>query len=179
MVHQVVVNIAGSEAGELLIEIFVQTGPVFDHILGEFGCNVDFFTDVIALEDFSDRRFASGINIGGVEVVDPGAVSGHDLSLRLFDVDIVAFSCETHAAEAQHRQLVSITIFSVEHRLSSCQPYVSSDYFFVVCRCSEVVMLMLGASFLERSREPSLRSGHMVPPIQVFPVSMTPFLVEK
>ena len=58
-------------------------------------------------KDLSDGRFAAGIDIGGVEVVDAGSVGGHKLALGLIQVDVVAFSGKTHAAEAQDGQLVS------------------------------------------------------------------------
>ena len=115
VMHQIVIDVVGSEARQLFIEIFVQAFAVFDHILGKLCRDPDFFPDMIFFEDFPDGGFAPGINVGGVIVIDACPVGGHDFFFRLFQIYTVSFSGKTHAAEAQHGQLVSIAIFSVEH----------------------------------------------------------------
>jgi hypothetical protein len=42
-------------------------------------------------------------------------VGSHDFLLRLFQVDVVSFSAETHTAEAQYRERIIVSIFPIEH----------------------------------------------------------------
>ena len=119
MVHQIIIHVGGAQAGQLLIEIFVQAAAVFDHVLGELCSNIDLVTDVIALEDLPDRGFAPRIDVGSIKIIDSGAVGRHQLLFCFFEIDPVSFSGKAHAAETKHRKSVSIFIISVEHSFSS------------------------------------------------------------
>ena len=80
MMHQVIIDVGGPKAGQFLVKILVQSAPVFDHVLGQLGRDIDLVTDLIPLENLPDGGFASGINISGVVVIDAGAEdarSGH------------------------------------------------------------------------------------------------------
>ena len=115
VVHQIIIHIVGPEAGKLLMKIFVQALSVFDHELWKLGGDIDLFADVIPLKDFSDGSFAPGIDIGRVVIINSGMVGSHDFLLRLFQVDVVSFSAETHTAEAQYRERIIVSIFPIEH----------------------------------------------------------------
>ena len=121
MMHQIIVYIVSAQPCQLLVEILVQPLAVFDHILREFGRDIDLFPYVIPFKDFTDGGLAPGINICGVKVVDTGAVGSQDFLLGFFDIDTVSFSCETHTAEAEHGQIVPVSILPVEHSDSLLQ----------------------------------------------------------
>ena len=115
MVHQIVVNIGGAQTGQLLVKIFVQVSSAFDHVLGQLGRDIDFLTDLIALENFSQRRFTARIDVSSVIVVDAGTEGSQNLRLCLLQIDAVPLSGETHASESQHRKFISTAVFSVNH----------------------------------------------------------------
>ena len=111
--HEIIIHIVRAQADQFLIKILVQPAPVADHVLGKLGRDIDLVPDVIALEDLPDRGLAPRIDISGIEIIHAGPVGRHDLLLRFLQIDVVSLFGETHTAEAQHRQLISIFIFSV------------------------------------------------------------------
>ena len=96
--------------------------------------------------------------------------------------------CVEHCGSAEHEAMRSLIIHVCGHppMATSMKKEAAEEilcrllrFYLVVCLRPEVVMLILGAFFLERSREPSFLRGHICPPIQVLPVSMAAFFVEK
>ena len=63
------------------------------------------------------RSSAAGIEVGGVEVVDPEANGLENLSLRLLYIHAAALAAEPHAAVAEDGEGLAIAIFSVLHGL--------------------------------------------------------------
>ena len=120
--HQVIIDVIRLQAGELLPEGFLHAGKAADHILGQLGGDIHLSADAVPLQHGSQQRFASGIDISGVIVIDARAESGHDLAFRLLQVNGAALPCETHAAIAQDGQLPAVSVFSVLHliRLHIC-----------------------------------------------------------
>ena len=63
----------------------------------------------------TQRRFVSAVHVGGIEIIDAGFIGGQDLFFCLVDIDPAGRGRKAHAAVAQRRDLVSVSIFSVLH----------------------------------------------------------------
>ena len=87
MVHQVVVNIVGPQARELLSEPLVRSFLRAHQVLGKLCGNLDVLADSVSFEDLAKGRLASRIDVGCVVVVHTRSVGGHDLLLGLVYVD--------------------------------------------------------------------------------------------
>ena len=115
VVHQVVVDVVRAQTAQLLAEIAVQSRPVPDQVLGQLGGQVHLLPDAVSLEDLAHGGLAAGIDVGGVKVVDPGAVGGQQLPLRLLDIHAGALSGKAHAAVAKNAQFVAFSVLPVLH----------------------------------------------------------------
>ena len=119
VVHEIIIHVGGAQTGQFLLKGLLQPFFAGNQELGELGRDMDLFPDVVALEDLPDRRLAPGIDVGCIVIVDARPVGGHDLPLRLVDVDISPFCRKAHAAEAQDGKRGPVFIISIEHRLFS------------------------------------------------------------
>ena len=125
LVHQVVVDVAGLEPPELFVEIPVDGIPLLDQVLRQFGRNADLVADAVAGDDLPERGFAARVDVRRVVIVHASAEGGHDLLLRLFDVDGAAFPAETHAPVAQDGERVSVFIVPILHYETSARAMAS------------------------------------------------------
>ena len=117
VMQQVIVHMVGAQARELLVEEAVQRFAGADHVLGQLGRDVDLVAQAVPRQDRPQGGFAAGIEVGGVEVVDPEANGLENLSLRLLYIHAAALAAEPHAAVAEDGEGLAIAIFSVLHGL--------------------------------------------------------------
>ena len=116
LVHQVVVDVIGAKPFQTFIEVPVDGGRPVNHVLGELGRDEDLIADPVALEDFAQRRFASGIQVGGIIIVYTSAVRGQDLLFGRVEIDSAGFAGKSHASVSEDRQRLSVSVFSVLHK---------------------------------------------------------------
>ena len=120
MMHQVVVHIVRAQTAQFLAKIAVQGRMVPDQILRQLGRDIDLLPDMVPLEDFPHGSLAARIDIGCVKIIDPGAVSSHQLFLCFVQINAGAFSGKAHTAVAQNAQIFSLSVFPVLHRTPPC-----------------------------------------------------------
>ena len=121
MMHQIIVDIIGAQTAQFLVKIAVQRRVISDQVLRQLGRDVDFLPDMVPLEDFPHSSLAPRIDVSRIIIIDPGAVSGHQLFLCFLQINAGALSGKAHAAVAQNAQIVSVSVFPVLHRNSSSE----------------------------------------------------------
>ena len=121
MVHQIIVDIIGAQAVQFFVKIAVQRRVIPDQVLRQFGRDVNLLPDMVPREDFSHGSLAPRIDVSRIIIIDPGAVSGHQLFLCFLQINAGALSGKAHAAVAQNAQIVSVSVFPVLHRNSSSE----------------------------------------------------------
>ena len=117
MVHQIVIDIIGAQAGKLFSKVLLKRGPAADKILRELCGDVDLFTNAVARKDLAQRGFAAAVNICGIKIVDASVIRLHDLPFGFFQIDASALLGKPHTSEAENRKAVSGSVFSVLHRI--------------------------------------------------------------
>ena len=115
VVHEVIIHIIRLQPGKLLQEQFLHAADAADHIMRQLGGDVHVLPDAVPGQDGAQQRLAAGIDIGGVIVIDTGAEGGHDLLLRLVNIQGGTLPGKAHAAESEHGQAVSVLILPVLH----------------------------------------------------------------
>ena len=113
--HQVVIHVIRLQAAQLLLEVFLHVVGLFQIVMGQLGGDVDFVADAVALEDFAQGNFAAGIHIGGIKIIHPALISGHEFLFRLVQVDLSAFGGKAHAPVAQDGEGIAGTVVAVLH----------------------------------------------------------------
>ncbi len=114
-VHQVVVHVVRPQAAELLPEDFFCAGGGFDEVVGQLGGQIHLVPAAGPAEDFPHRRLVAGVDVSGIQVVHATLDGGHDLPLRLVQVDAAALAGETHTSVAQEGNLVSLFVLPILH----------------------------------------------------------------
>ena len=109
-VHQVVVHMVSAQAAQLLRKKLFQSIPVFDQIVGQLGGDEHPVPDLVSLQNLSQRRFAAGVDVGGVKIVHAAVDGSQNLPLCLCHVDDSSVFGKAHTAEAQNGQLVSVSV---------------------------------------------------------------------
>ena len=114
-VHQVVVDMVCAEPGQLLAGGLVYGLGGAHHVLRKLCGQVDLIPQAVVLQHLSDQLLAARVEISGIQVVDPELDRLQDLFFGLFVIKAGALLRKTHAAEAQLRYLVSVSVRSVFH----------------------------------------------------------------
>ena len=100
--HEIIIHIVRPQAAQFLLESFLDAVHALDHIVGQFGGDIDLLADAVFLKDLTDGRLAAGVDISRIKVVHTAPVCLHDLPLRLFQVDLASGLLKTHTAKAQN-----------------------------------------------------------------------------
>ena len=114
-VHEVIVDVIRLKARKFLVEIPVDRAAALHEVLRELCGDTDPVPHIVAAQDLAERRFASGIDVGGVEIVDAGFDGRHDLLFRLIDIDAPCLRRKAHAPVAERREFLSVFVFPVLH----------------------------------------------------------------
>ena len=105
----------GLQAAQLLLKVFFHIIGLFQIIVGQLGGDIDFIPDSVAGQDFAQGRFAARVNVGGIKVIHPALIGGHDFLFRLVQVDFPAFGGKAHTAVAQDGEGIAGTVIAVLH----------------------------------------------------------------
>ena len=119
-VHQVVINMIRPQALQLFLEELFQALCASNQVMRQFRCNLHLFPDSIFLQNLAQSRFAAGIDVCRVEIIDAQTDSLQNLPFCLFHIDFSHFLLKTHAAKAQNGYGISVFIITVVHGSTSC-----------------------------------------------------------
>ena len=114
-VHEVVVHVVGAQAAQLLIEVLVQALPGLDEVVGQLGGDVHLVPQAVALQNGAQGGLTAGVDIGGIEVVDPGLDGGKQLLLRLVQIHAPRLLGKAHAPVAQHGHGIAVFVMAILH----------------------------------------------------------------
>ncbi|MPN29655.1 hypothetical protein SDC9_177108 [bioreactor metagenome] len=117
VVDQIVVDVVGFQAAELLMEQTVKILIGFAFAVGQLGCKENLLAHMVLVQDFAERVLAPAINVGGVKIIHASfdRVKHQFFALRKVNADAAR---EAHATEAQRRELIArFWIRPVLHRI--------------------------------------------------------------
>ena len=118
VMHQIVIHIVGAQPAQLFVKIAIQCCPVSNQVLGELGCKIYLFPDMISFKNFPHSCFTSGVDVGRVIIINSCAISGKKLLFGLSHVNAAALFGKAHTAVTQNAQIISFSIFPVLHLIS-------------------------------------------------------------
>ena len=118
--EQIVVDVVGFQAFQLLLKDFFHAIHGLDQIMGQFCGNIYSVPALIPAQDLAHGGLAARINVGGIQIVDPARNGGHHLFFRLVDVNSAAFCGKPHASVAKNRDVVPLFVLPVLHKPPSC-----------------------------------------------------------
>ena len=114
-VHQVVVDVVGAQAAQLLAEGALHTRAGLDQVLGQLRGDVHPVAGIVLLQNPAHGDLVAGIDVGRVQVIHAAVDGGHQLASGLVQIDATALLGKAHAAVAQHGQLILARTRAVLH----------------------------------------------------------------
>ena len=117
-VHEVIVDMVGAEALQLLPEGLVDGLLAAHHVLGQLGGDVHTVPDAVFLQNAAQALLAAGVDVGGVEIVDAPVNGQQHLAGSLVIVDGGALFGKAHTAEAQLGDGVAVAVGTVLHGMT-------------------------------------------------------------
>ena len=98
-VHQVVIHMIGAQALQFFIEELIQRVPAADEVMGQLGGDVHLMAQVVFLQNLPQGGLTTGVDVGGVKVIDARLNSAEDLPLRFGHVNAPGLAGKAHAAK--------------------------------------------------------------------------------
>ena len=117
--HEVIIDMVGLQALQLLPEIPLRVPCLADIVLGKLRRDIDPVPEAVLLQERAEAHLAAGIDVGRVEIVDAAPDGKRHLLLRLLLVNAAAPARKAHASEAEGGKLLAaLRADSVLHRSS-------------------------------------------------------------
>lgn len=115
--HQIVINVIRSDAGELLAEGALDLCMCLHKVVRKLCCDIDFVPEtVVPGKNLPEGRFNAGIDIRHVVIIHAKSKGTLYLGLRFVDVDLPGrILCKTHTAKTELGDRIPISVFSVDH----------------------------------------------------------------
>ena len=87
--------------------------------MGQLGCNLYLLAQAVLFQNLTQSRFAAGVNIGGVIVIDTQTDGLQNFSFRFLHVNSSLLPGKTHAAKSQIGYGIAVFVIAVIHGSAS------------------------------------------------------------